>query len=151
MAPLPECGASNSVSCTFDGLRLWSTNMLLSSRNVSASSISVDSAFFAMQGPINTRADFDPNLCRAILAVATIGDVKDTPKVKEEVYNGNIVIIDIGRLKMDKITYERVLKDLKDVAKDVNGDIVGLGDQRYVVITPMSVKIARDKIGGGTT
>jgi SepF-like predicted cell division protein (DUF552 family) len=83
--------------------------------------------------------------------VATIGDLKDTPKVKEEVYNGNIVIIDIGRLKMDKITYERVLKDLKDVAKDVNGDIVGLGDQRYVVITPMSVKIARDKIGGGTT
>jgi SepF-like predicted cell division protein (DUF552 family) len=76
--------------------------------------------------------------------VATIGDLKDTPKVKEEVYNGNIVIIDIGRLKMD-------LKDLKDVAKDVNGDIVGLGDQRYVVITPMSVKIARDKIGGGTT
>ncbi|MDD1651719.1 MAG: cell division protein SepF, partial [Methanomicrobiales archaeon] len=72
--------------------------------------------------------------------VATIGDLKDTPRVKEEVYNGNVVIIDIGRLKMDKITYERVLKDLKDVAKDVNGDIVGLGDQRYVVVTPMSVK-----------
>jgi hypothetical protein len=35
------------------------------------------------------------------------------------------------------------------VARDVNGDIVGLGDQRYVVVTPMSVKIARDKLGGG--
>jgi SepF-like predicted cell division protein (DUF552 family) len=33
----------------------------------------------------------------------------------------------------------------------VNGDIVGLGDQRYVVITPMSVKIAREKIGIGST
>jgi hypothetical protein len=41
-----------------------------------------------------------------------------------------------------------VLKDLKEVAKDVNGDIIGLGDQRYVVLTPMSVKISRDKIGG---
>lgn len=80
--------------------------------------------------------------------VATINDLKDTPKVKDEVYNGNIVIVDVTKLKMDRITYERVLKDLKEVARDVNGDIVGLGDQRYVVITPMSVKISRDKIGG---
>ncbi len=81
--------------------------------------------------------------------VATIADLKDTPKVKDEVYNGNIVIVDVTKLKMDRITYERVLKDLKDVAKDVNGDIVGLGDQKYVIITPMSVKISREKIGGG--
>ncbi len=81
--------------------------------------------------------------------IATIANLKDTPRIKDEVYNGNIVIVDIGRLKMDKITFERVLKDLRDVAKDVNGDIVGLGEQKYVVITPMSVKISREKIGGG--
>ncbi|MEG3055987.1 MAG: cell division protein SepF [Methanoculleus sp.] len=81
--------------------------------------------------------------------IATIADLKDTPRIKDEVYNGNIVIVDIGRLKMDKITFERVLKDLRDVARDVNGDIVGLGEQKYVVITPMSVKISREKIGGG--
>ena len=80
--------------------------------------------------------------------IATIGDIKDSPKIKDEVYNGNVVIVDIARLKMDKVMYERVLKDLKEVAKDVNGDIIGLGDQRYVVITPSSVKISRDKIGG---
>lgn len=83
-----------------------------------------------------------------LVKIATVGDIKDTPRVKDEVYNGNIVIVDISRLKMDKISYERVLKDLKEVAKDVNGDIIGLGDQRYVVLTPMSVKISRDKIGG---
>jgi len=82
-----------------------------------------------------------------LVKIATISDLKDTPRVKDEVYNGNIVIVDISRLKMDKISYERVLKDLKEVAKDVNGDIIGLGDQRYVVLTPMSVKISRDKIG----
>ncbi|MDI6719808.1 MAG: cell division protein SepF [Methanomicrobiales archaeon] len=80
--------------------------------------------------------------------VASIADIRETPRVKDEVYNGNIVIVDISRLKMDKITYERVLKDLKEVARDVNGDIVGLGDQKYIVITPMSVKISREKIGG---
>ena len=83
------------------------------------------------------------------IKIATIADLKDTPRVKDEVYNGNIVIVDIGRLKMDKMTFERVLKDLRDVAKDVNGDIVGLGEQKYVVITPMSVKVSREKIGGG--
>ncbi len=81
--------------------------------------------------------------------IATIADIKDTPRVKDEVYNGNVVIADIGRLKTDKITFERVLKDLRDVARDVNGDIVGLGEQKYVIITPMSVKISREKIGGG--
>lgn len=83
------------------------------------------------------------------IKIATIADLKDTPRVKDEVYNGNIVIVDIGRLKMDKVTFERVLKDLRDVAKDVNGDIVGLGEQKYVVITPMPVKVSREKIGGG--
>jgi SepF-like predicted cell division protein (DUF552 family) len=83
------------------------------------------------------------------IKIATIADLKITPRVKDEVYNGNIVIVDIGRLKMDKVTFERVLKDLRDVAKDVNGDIVGLGEQKYVVITPMSVKVSREKIGGG--
>jgi len=81
--------------------------------------------------------------------IASIADLKETPRVKDEVYNGNIVIVDISRLKLDKITYERVLKDLRAVASDVNGDIVGLGDQKYVIITPMSVKISREKIGGG--
>jgi SepF-like predicted cell division protein (DUF552 family) len=80
--------------------------------------------------------------------IAVIGDIKESPKIKDEVYNGNIVIVDISRLKMDKVMYERVLKDLKEVAKDVNGDIIGLGDQRYVVVTPNSVKISRDRVGG---
>ncbi|HIH27573.1 MAG: cell division protein SepF [Methanoregulaceae archaeon] len=80
--------------------------------------------------------------------IAVLGDIKESPRIKDEIYNGNIVIADISRLKMDKVMYERVLKDLKEVAKDVNGDIIGLGDQRYVVITPNSVKISRDKISG---
>jgi SepF-like predicted cell division protein (DUF552 family) len=91
----------------------------------------------------------ESNAPALFVKIATVSDLKESPRIKDEVYNGNIVIVDIGRLKMDKVMYERVLKDLKEVAKDVNGDIVGLGDQRYVVITPNSVKISRDKIGEG--
>jgi hypothetical protein len=83
-----------------------------------------------------------------LIKIATISDIKDCPKIKDEIYNGNIVIVDISRLKMDKIMYERVLKDLKDVTKDVNGDIIGLGDQRYVVLAPGGVRISREKVGG---
>lgn len=91
----------------------------------------------------------DDEPASSYVKIAAISSLKDTPKIKDEIYNGNIVIADISQLKLDKITYERVLKDLKEVAKDVNGDIVGLGDQRYVVITPQSVKISREKIVGG--
>ncbi|HUU76092.1 MAG TPA: cell division protein SepF [Methanoregulaceae archaeon] len=91
--------------------------------------------------------DTDASAPAMYVKIASIGDIKDSPSIKDEIYNGNIVIVDIARLKMDKVMYERVLKDLKEVARDVNGDIIGLGDQRYVVITPNSVKISRDKIG----
>ncbi|HOT93879.1 MAG TPA: cell division protein SepF [Methanoregulaceae archaeon] len=91
--------------------------------------------------------DDEPASC--YVKIAGILSMKDTPKIKDEIYNGNIVIADISQLKLDKITSERVLKDLKEVARDVNGDIVGLGDQRYVVITPQSIKISREKIVGG--
>ena len=83
-----------------------------------------------------------------LVKIATISDIKDSPKIKDEIYNGNIVIVDISRLKMDKVMYERVLKDLKEVTKDVNGDIIGLGEQKYIIITPAGVKISRDKLGG---
>jgi SepF-like predicted cell division protein (DUF552 family) len=83
-----------------------------------------------------------------LIKIATISDLRESPKIKDEIYNGNIVIVDISRLKMDKIMYERVLKDFKEVVKDVNGDIIGLGDQRYVVLAPGGVRISRDKIGG---
>lgn len=80
--------------------------------------------------------------------VASIADIKDCPRVKDEVYNNNIVIVDITKLKLDKIMFDRVMGDLRAVSKDVNGDIIGLGDQRYVIITPTGVRISREKIGG---
>ena len=35
--------------------------------------------------------------------IATIADLKDTPRVKDEVYNGNIVIVDIGDRKSTRL------------------------------------------------
>ncbi|HJJ43348.1 MAG TPA: cell division protein SepF [Methanocorpusculum sp.] len=80
--------------------------------------------------------------------VASISDIKDCPKIKDEIYNGNIVVVDITKLKLDKIMFDRVMGDLRAVSRDVNGDIIGLGDQRYVIVVPTGVRISREKIGG---
>lgn len=80
--------------------------------------------------------------------IAAVSDIKDCPRVKDEVYNGNVVIVDITKLKLDKIMFDRVMGDLRAVAQDVNGDIIGLGDQRYVIIVPTGFRISREKICG---
>ncbi len=82
-----------------------------------------------------------------LVKVATVTGLNESQIVKDEIYEGNIVIVDITKLKLDKINYERVMKDFYKVARDVDGDIVGLGDQQYVVICPRNVKISRDRIG----
>jgi uncharacterized protein len=97
-----------------------------------------------------TLKDYELNENPALLIkVATVTGLRESQIVKDQVYDGNVVIVDINRLKMDKINYERVMKDFYQVAKDVDGDIVGLGDQQYVIITPRNVKISRDRIGSG--
>ena len=80
--------------------------------------------------------------------IASISDIKECPRVKDEIYNGNVVIVDITKLKLDKIMFDRVMGDLRAVARDVNGDIIGLGDQRYVIIVPTGMRISREKICG---
>ena len=80
--------------------------------------------------------------------IASITDIEECPRVKDEIYNGNVVIVDITKLKLDKIMFDRVMGDLRAVARDVNGDIIGLGDQRYVIIVPTGMRISREKICG---
>ena len=93
--------------------------------------------------------DYEGENPALIVKVATVTGLRESQIVKDQRYEGDIVVVDINRLKMDKINYERVMKDFYQVARDVDGDIVGLGDQQYVIITPRNVKISRDRIGGG--
>ena len=83
-----------------------------------------------------------------LIKIATVTDLKGSQAIKNQVYDGHVVVVDISRLKQDKITFERIMKDFKQVSSDVGGDIVGLGDQQYVIISPRNVKISRDRIGG---
>ncbi len=79
------------------------------------------------------------------IKVAEITGLSEIPEIRRQIYEGNIVIADVAFIKHDKLTLDRVIKDLRQLAEDVNGDIVGLGED-YIVITPTGIKVDRNKI-----
>jgi len=81
------------------------------------------------------------------IRVDEITNLADMTSLKKEIYEGNILMIDISNIKGDKLLLDRALKDLKEVVSDVRGDIAGLKDDQ-VLVTPTGVKIDRSKIIG---
>lgn len=82
-----------------------------------------------------------------MVRVAELTGLAEVPRIKKEIYDGNIIVADIAFLRHDKLTLDRILKDLKQLAEEINGDIVGLGED-YVLITPTGIKVDRNKIRG---
>ena len=82
------------------------------------------------------------------IKIAEITNINQVAPLKQEVYNGNILMIDISNIKSDELLRDRVLKELKDVVIDVHGDIAGVKGST-VIVTPTGVKIDRSKLIGG--
>ncbi|AAM30401.1 cell division protein SepF [Methanosarcina mazei] len=80
--------------------------------------------------------------------IAEISSINQVSALKQEVYNGNILMVDISNIKGDDLLRDRVLKELKDVVVDVHGDIAGVKGNT-VIVTPTGIKIDRSKIIGG--
>ncbi len=83
-----------------------------------------------------------------VLRVAELGRVEVLPEIKQEIYAGNIVLVDIAGLKRDKAALDRAIGEMKKAVDDVSGDIAGIGDD-LVVLVPSGIKIDRDKVVGG--
>lgn len=79
--------------------------------------------------------------------VAEVTGLNEVAEIRRQIYEGNIVIADVAFLKHDQLTLDRIIKDLKQLADDVNGDVVWLGEE-YLIITPTGIKIDRNKIKG---
>jgi SepF-like predicted cell division protein (DUF552 family) len=78
--------------------------------------------------------------------IAQIGDKTDVIDIKDEVYDGNIVIADITRHSTQDRTMEHITDELKQVAKEVRGDIVQKDDDQ-LIITPTGARISRERLG----
>jgi SepF-like predicted cell division protein (DUF552 family) len=78
--------------------------------------------------------------------IANISDKNDVIEIKDAVYDGDIVVADITRHTTQDRTMEHISDELKQVAREVGGDIVQKDDDQ-LIITPAGVAISRDRLG----
>jgi len=77
--------------------------------------------------------------------IAEIDGQEDVIAIKDAIYDGDIVISDITRLRTQDRTTEHVIDELRQTAKEVGGDIVQKGDDQ-IIVTPSGVGISRAKL-----
>lgn len=82
-----------------------------------------------------------------VVKVAELSRYEDLSGFTSHVYDGNLLVLDIGPVQDDDVVLKRVTNDLKQVADDVGGDVAGLGKD-YLIVTPGGTKVARKKLHG---
>jgi SepF-like predicted cell division protein (DUF552 family) len=82
-----------------------------------------------------------------MLRMADLAKIEIMPEIQQEIYNGNIVLVDIGRIKRDKTALDKAIAELKKTVEEVSGDIAGIGDD-LVAVVPDGIKIDRENIVG---
>lgn len=78
--------------------------------------------------------------------IAEIDGQRDLIAIKDAIYDGDIVVADIVRLRTSDSTVEHIIDELQQVAHEVNGDIVQKGDDQ-IIVAPTNVSINRSKLG----
>ncbi|MEF8780143.1 MAG: cell division protein SepF [Haloferacaceae archaeon] len=77
--------------------------------------------------------------------IAEINDQSDVIPIKDAVYDGDFVIADITRHSTSDRTVEHIIDELRQVSREVDGDIVQKGDDQ-LILTPTGVSISREKL-----
>ena len=77
--------------------------------------------------------------------IAEVSEKRDVIPVKDAVYDGDLVIADLTRHSTSDTTAEHIVDELRQVAAEVDGDIVQKGDDQ-LIISPTGVGISREKL-----
>lgn len=88
----------------------------------------------------------EPGEATMQVRIAEIDGKSATIEIKDAIYDGDIVVADITRLRTQDRTVEHVLDELRQVVGEVGGDIVQKGDDQ-IIVTPTDVAINRKKLG----
>ena len=81
------------------------------------------------------------------LRVADLGKIEVLPEIKQEIYAGNIVLVDIAGLKRDKAALDRAIGELKKAVEDVSGVSPALETICWCWCQ-MVIRIDREKVVG---
>ncbi|RLF26849.1 MAG: hypothetical protein DRN05_06470 [Thermoplasmata archaeon] len=79
--------------------------------------------------------------------VGEIQRYEDLKNFTDQVYGGNILILDFSPIAEEEVILKRITNELKKMANDIDGDIAGIGNN-LMIISPSGVKIDRRKIRG---
>ncbi|MEM1513666.1 MAG: cell division protein SepF [Candidatus Thermoplasmatota archaeon] len=82
---------------------------------------------------------------KMFVRIAEVHKYEDIKELIKHIYEGNMLLMDISPISADSIEVERIINEMKKVASDINGDIVGIDRNRFI-ITPAGVKVDRRKI-----
>lgn len=80
-----------------------------------------------------------------LIKIAEVHRYEDVSDVTEEVYDGNILLVDVEAIAGSEESLERVQSELKAVASEVGGDIARIGNN-FIALTPGNIGIDRKKI-----
>jgi SepF-like predicted cell division protein (DUF552 family) len=84
---------------------------------------------------------------RGTVRVAEIYRYEDLGNLTENLYAGNMLIVDYESISNDEPTLKRIIADLKAVAQDTGGDVAGIG-KHMLIATPGGFAVDRNKIKG---
>ncbi|MDI3482174.1 MAG: uncharacterized protein PWQ88_45 [Candidatus Methanomethylophilaceae archaeon] len=76
--------------------------------------------------------------------VAELRDSDDIPMISQQLYKGNMVIVDYSAVADEKETMMMLSSELKAVTRDCNGDMVSVGP--LLVMTPNGVRVDRMRL-----
>ena len=82
---------------------------------------------------------------KSTIRLAEILRYDDLRAATKLAYQGDIVMVDYTSIANDQNAMRRLSMDLKNVAKDVNGDVAGIA-KNLIALTPAGVRIDRQKI-----
>ncbi len=83
--------------------------------------------------------------CKTYLKAMPLRDLADLESIKEEVKNGNILILKITPLANKNVQdVSNAVNELYAFAESIGGDIARLGEER-IVICPPKIRIWREK------
>jgi SepF-like predicted cell division protein (DUF552 family) len=82
------------------------------------------------------------------LKVAEIHKYEDLHSLVTLVYSGHFLLIDYSPVASDDLLLKRITAELKQVARDINGDVAGL-KKNLLVVAPGGFKVDRKIIRGG--
>ena len=84
-------------------------------------------------------------LDKIYLKAVPLRDLSDLEEIKNEVKNGNVLILRITPLASKSIKdVKRAVNELSEFVESISGDIARLGEER-VVVCPPNIRIWREK------